>query len=896
MNAADRSPGRPSRWLAGAVVALACLPARGQQHLVHGFEHAGGLKTSGKVTRVQGADVVTEGGSALQLWPGSAVTLTIPANVIGRTGWLKIDTFEVQPVLAPLQITVNGASRQGHVRPGRDVLAFPLGLAARTDPGPWPKKPVNLVMRNTGRQPVVVDNVRVTGPAAAPPGAILLDFGPADQAVWPGFEPAESQGTNIAWSGQGRIHAFSSQYPDPLLGDFAGLYPSVTTQERLTIRPADGASAGWVWLTHYGAQYSPALEYMVRLNNRSLLHRRLSPAQMLSADGLLQGKDQPWTTQWFEESFVPTIVTRLELSLGEGANSLDLANCQVAALIIAPRAQQQAMRGYVQQLQNDLKRYRRQFVLAAQHRPRCDVPPTEEESRAGVMLFQPPAEEWFSRHYTPAPEHRANSLKLTAAAGATITAALVAVPCEDGKSLQATLESLRDPAKGAIPAGSLHVSALAAVPVVRGGRVYYQPFLPMRNLHAVEALGVYWILLQVSVPARARPGSYQGALRVATGQGGAQLPVEVQVFGMQPVRLEDRRGVFGVLDDGDLYSVYRSLARVMPQQRRHQATREILLKLFAAGLNCGIVPGPDFSSVPDAAPDAMINGLRAYPAPSRPGKTLVDLRHGIWRLTSSPIQPGTALYTKAVQNLVGMSNQLAAKAGLDSYALYVHEAGSPSDLPEAARLAAAVRAAGGKPAVHTNAAILSRMAAGERAQLLKDLDALICVPNHTQLGAIREQLSQAGAAKSLLVSVRHADVYACGFYSWAVGADGVLARGIFSTWPPFNGFWFDGLSLLVPAPGGGFQPTLSLHEFGRGMEDYALATRCEALAKLAKTRGIGTHQLEEVLSEIRLTADSKIPRFDPETWRSRSVSAKQLQDWREALFRAAGEICRQLRR
>ena len=876
--------------VAAVLLAAACSAAPAEERVIHGFEHTRGLQASGKVTLVHGADVVTEGTSALQLAPGSSVRLTVPANVIDQVGWLRIDTFELQPVLASLQITVGGASRQGHVQPGKDTLAFPLDLAAGTERGAWPKKPLRLEIRNAGRASVVVDNVRAAPPARPPPGGVLLDFGPAHTAVWPGFEPAGPEGTDIAWSGQGRIYALSSRYPDPLLGDFAGLYPSHMTRETLTITPANGASTAWAWLTHYGSQFSPALEYMAGLNNRKMLHHRLSPMQMLSAEGLLAGKSQPWTTQWLEASLVPKIVSKVELPLKAGVNLLHLANCQVAALVMAPRAERQAMRTYVHKLEQDLKRYRRQFVLASQRPAHCDVPPTEAESRAGVMVFLPPPEEWFNRIYSPAPEHRANSLKLAAAPGTTVTAALAAVPCEGGKVLQAAMDSLRDRTKGTIPAGSLRLAALETVPAVRDGIVHYQPFLPARDFRPVRALGVYWFILQVAVPERTRPGSYQGTLRVMTGATGARLPVEVQVFGMASVPREDGGWSFGVLDDADPYSVYRSLARVLPAQRQKQITREIFTRLFAAGLNGGMVPGPIFSAVPTPAPRRMIEGLRTYPRAERARKTLVDLRTAVRQLTASSIQPATALYAKAIGNLVRLSNGLAGKAGLGDYALYISHARQPSDMSEVTRLAAAVRRAGGSPAVHANASILAAMPAGQRAQLLKALDTLICVANHKALGAIRDEFKKTGPEKNLLVSVGHTDVYACGFYSWAVGADGVFVNQIFSSRPLFNGFYFDGLSLLVPTPQGGFEPTLGLLQLGMGAEDYALAKRCEALIKPAKARRIDTQELEKVLTEIRLTAGSRVPGFSLEQWRSRSVSAKQLQDWRLGLFRAAGNI------
>ena len=375
-----------------AALLLSGLAAPAAEVVIEGFENVAKLRPTGKVTVVSGADAVTEGENALQLFPGSFVEIRIPARAVKRPGWLKIDTFEPQPVLACLGVSLRGAGeRRGYVLPGRDTLAVPLSVLASAGSGPWPAKPVGLRVSNRGRHPVVLDNVRLIEPPPVPKGALLLDFGPPNQALWPGFEPAKLDTREVSWSGDAKIYSFSGPYPDPLLGDFTGKYPGYKVSETVTLRPGNELALAWIWVTHYGYQYSPSLEYMVKVGGKVSLRRRVGPPQMLSREGLLAGKDEAWTTEWFERTFVPRVVSKLECPLKAGDNRLQLANCQLAALIMIPRTQQGEMRKYVQQLEEDLKRYRRQFVLATQHLPRCDVVPNEEETGTGVMLFTPPA-------------------------------------------------------------------------------------------------------------------------------------------------------------------------------------------------------------------------------------------------------------------------------------------------------------------------------------------------------------------------------------------------------------------------------------------------------------------------------------------------------------------------
>ncbi len=858
--------------------------------LLEGFEKPESLKTSGKVSPEKGADAVTEGAGALQLSPGAKVTIQVPAGAIDKVGWLKIDTFEVQPVMASLNVSFGKTlSRRGYVSPGKDTLAVPLGLVSRTYRGAWPEKPLVIELHNTGKHPVVVDNVRLVAPADPPTGAILLDFGPPNQVLWPGFEPAGTEGTSIAWSGSNEIFSYANRYPDPLLGDFSGRRLSYKQRETVTLR-SEGQSTAWVWMTHYARNFSSPAEYAVKMNRKSVLRRRFSPKQMLSPDGLLRGKDQPWTTQWFGKSFVPAVVSGVECSLKADKNRLELLNCQLAAVIIAPRKARNAAGAYVKQLEQDLLRYRRQFVLATQHHLRCNVAPTPKETGGGCIVFATPGKDWFNRDHVPAAEHRAGVLKLTVAAGSMTTAALAVVPCKDGKMLNISIDTLRDSGKPVIPQSGWELYALNTMPVVKNACVHYQPFLPVRNFRNVSAGGVYWFILHAKVAGRTRTGVYKGTVRITLDRAETRVPVELEVVNIGMGRPERER-TFAVMSTGDCLEAYYSLAHILPVQHRNRATKDILTRLYDAGINATMVSGPIMSRTLKLQPTPMINNLQKYPRPDRPGRMLVNLSNVHRMLRFHRVQPGTARYVNKTRDTVRMCNDIAGKNKLTDYSLYCGHGRDDKTLSEVAKRASAVRRAkGGDPAISTPASCLSAMETGKRAQLFSALKTLICTPNHKDLGGIGETFKKIGRGKIFAIRMRYPDVYTGGFYCWGIGADGAYIGRIFDYRPLFNAFLFRPQSLLLPARKGNFEPTLGLLKFRQSVADYDLACRCEALVRKAKKKSKDASPLEKVLTEIRITTDAKPPRYDARLMRATAVSPEQLETWRTSLIREAGKV------
>jgi len=759
-------------WLLAAILGLPLARSLGGDVLLEGFEKAGTFKTSGKAAVVQVADAVTEGAKALSLAPGAGVSVTIPPSAVRQPGWLKIDTFEPQPVVAALELELPKMGRlRGYVQPGKDVLAVPVSLAARAHRGPWPNTKVTLSLKNLGGHDIVVDNIRLTDP---------------------------------------------------------------------------------------------------------------SPA------GLFQGKGEPWTTDWLSRTFTPRLVSRLECPLKPKENTLELGNCQVAALAVISRRGRQAAAAFFRQLEAELKRYRRQFVLATQDLPRCEVGPTEAEAKAGMIVFHPPADEWFYRQYVPRPEHRAGKIELKVAAGSLGSAAVAVSPGNDAARLEASAGALLSPVMGRLPAGSCRIHALQTMPVVSGGCVYRQPFVVASGLRSVRARGVYWFLLQVRPPKRISPGRYAGAVRLTLGRASTAVPIEVEVVRIPSVKTRSPP-TFSILSTVDCREVYWSLKDALPEPVQFQATRGVLAAAASAGLNASMIRGPSYYSGSAKAIqwDGLECGLRERLHLAGAGRKLLNLRGGAGYLRGA--EPGTKQYQDRVADLVRGVREKTAKHKLDDYALYCGYFGS-GRTQEMVKLAAAVRKAGGKPAVETFPEVLKAMGKPDRDAFFRDVDTLIFHASG-ELPGVANDFKKTAWNRTVLLWTESADEYTWGFYAWAAGADGAILVRPFSTCPPFNAFCFDGQSLLLPTPTlGRFEPTLAALRLQQGIADYRLARQCQALVELAGQRKVDAGGLQDALKSIRSACATKPPRFDRRRLRSVSVSPATLREMRDRLVTEAQKV------
>jgi hypothetical protein len=653
----------------------------------------------------------------------------------------------------------------------------------------------------------------------------------------------------------------------------------------LNIEGGKEAGTAWLWLSHYGFRSEMPVAYGAKMNDRILMTKEVKRHQVLTVDALLSGRGEAWTTDWLERTLLPRTVYHEECALRPGQNQLHLINCQVAALVVTNRRGRPAAQAYLSQLDKDLKRYRRQFVLAAQHDPDCPVRPTEEEAKQGMMVFSPPADQWFDRTYVPDAGHRAKAVRLTAATGSSAMTALAVVSASGG-DLRPVVGDLRSGKGGRLPGRSCQVHAMERVPVVRDGCAYYQAFAVGSQLRSVRPRKVSWLVLQVRVPDRMTAGTYEGQMRIPSGRGTGTVPVKVEVVAL-PREKTDKPTVFGVSGWASAFEAYRSYSTLLPKPEQKRVGKAVLDALAAHGLNSVRLHGPGLSRGRRSAPQRFEEALKDRLYLTGSGKHLVDVEQSL--KTIEALQPGTDRYRKVAGVIVSAGDAAAGKHSFTGYALlcgYMDD----RNRDEMAKVVRAIRRSGGRPAVLARLSALSGLGRSARRQLLADLDTLV-VGGGAGLRSLAAEFKAPASDKTLAVGAVYADEYTCGFYSWGVGADGALVEQAFSFVPFFNGFWFDGRGLLLPDRAiGTFRATLGMLMFQQGMEDYLLARRCQELAESARKRGVDAGGLEKVLGEIRGTADKAQPGFDLERFQPRGVSRQVLLQWRQSLLAQAQKV------
>jgi len=416
--------------------------------LVEGFEAISAVRVShGKLLAIRAGGGVTQGRQAAKVPSGARVHLRLAALDPARLPWLKIDTLTTQPLIHKLLLRFMAAEDTAlysvHLRPAKDTLWLPLTVAAGQFAQGWPKADVELILVNSGQADLIVDNVRLEPPARAPPGSVLLDFGPPGQGAWPGFQAAGAGHKSLNWSGQLAIQAPDRHYPDPLTADFVGPQPTNKASDSFVLSaPGKGPGVAWLWVTHYSALFRQAPQRVLKLRGRTVLHRRFSSRQLFGTDCVLEGMDGPWTPKWFAGVHARSFYDLVPLRLSREGSRIDLLNCQVAAAALAPSARRAALAAYVEQVEKDLLRFRRQFIVGRRVADICALAPTPAEAKGGVMVFQPPAGSAFVGGWAPAAADRAATVKALAANGSLVVIPLAIAATQKVSSVSASVEKL----------------------------------------------------------------------------------------------------------------------------------------------------------------------------------------------------------------------------------------------------------------------------------------------------------------------------------------------------------------------------------------------------------------------------------------------------------------------
>jgi len=886
--------------LAAAAAALAAGPAAAEPppgKLIEGFEDIQSVHVAGG--KIAPAGQVSEGQRAAVLPPNVTVSLVLEPDQLARMPWLKIDTLAVQPVMHSLRIALEGRrislSQVGHVNPGKDTLAFPLPAppSRRDDDSPAP--PVTLTLTNLGPGELILDNVRVEPPAAAPEGAVLVDFGPSGHRAWPGFEAASQRNDYLEWEEFCTGH--DRGFPDPLAGDCVGRYVMNRSTAHVTLMLPAGLTkaSAWLWVTHYGPHYTPAMEYAVKVGGKTALHRRLAGKQMLGPAGLLIGREGPWTPQWLDEDYAERLVDIVEVPISSGVAVLELGNCQVAALAAAPAGRRAAMIELLKQVRREQSRYRRQFTLGAAHDLAC---PREALAgiEEGLAVFQPPADEAFAPLWRPTLADRAETFKTVVDAGGLAVIPLAVVPLQKTLSLTAAPLHLRSGVARVLSAAankSVDVWFVETVPRLLDGRLCRQPWVLQGRLGPVEARELCRLAVVVRPPQDTPPGTYSGKLLLSFTGGRREVAIEVEVVDAGPA--PDLQATFGSFSGGAAEDLYGGLTVSLTEPKLRALNAAVRGHLMTHGLNALAIEAPSLSSEMRLYEQTMAVDLETYPVKWASGRTVLSLGGPLWRLDYNEVKRDSPEFRRVIAQVVGAANTVAAKARLRGHCFYQLWAHSEEDLANQAALGRVVAAAGGAPATGTSPDLLARLDPASREHLLGSIRVLILDRGHRQLVDLVDGFKKLEGRRDVLLHLHAPARYPVGFYAAALNLDGCLLNRLFGYVGPYAGFAVDGVGLLAATEEGQFTETLGLLAVQQGRADYELMHKAAALMARAGAGGAEADELAKVYGEI-VTRVRSNPHFsyDAERLCGGPVRPAELESWRSRLVTAMGEVVRKL--
>ncbi len=870
------------------LIASAAVADAPEDLLLQGFEDLSKANLTGRNARVRAAEVVTEGAQAVKLAPKSSVRIPFSGDAASKRPWVMIDTATLQPMTQRLRVQLSGGGlrfdRPACVQPGRDRLQTPLSVAAEGLPEGFPTGRVTLTLTNVSASDIILDNVRLAAGEAPPKDAVLLDFGGAAQATWPLFAKATTVSTDVAWSGAAEVYAYDVGFPDPLTGDIVGRHPTTRVTDNVEIKSPNGKPAvGALWVTHYASRsWTQPTEYFVKVRGRAVLQRRISPVRMLGPEGLLEGVDGKWTPEWFSTDYAEHFAAEVPLTLGSGSTKVDVGNCQLAALAMAPTDQRVALNRYLKRLREDLQRYRRQFVAGERHKTLVRLEPTDEETKAGIIALAPPTDEVFSPLWAPKAGDRAETLKARGLCGGRVVVPLAAAPLRKQVAMTATLTPLRDEAGHALPAGErgMTVWHVGTVPRVREARIEQVPWLLERRCGTTGAKELVWLVAVIDVADHAAPGTYAGRVRVSGSGAVASVPIEITLHRCLPE--EPRAATFFAAYAPSLGHIYHALSHIMPEARRDLGTRKLRRQLIELGLDSLPIDGPRLGSgaaVDDRRTVAQLRSLQNVEADGAMFFEFGRIRRELdWR----GIPWGSQNYRKAMTAAVGAVRRIASEAKIrDAYCL-MGNARTAAARAGAAKAAKTIASVGGKAAVVLRGRARSGLTK-DAATALKPFAAVVLEPGRGMVD-VSHTFSGLSAPRRPFIYAHRPDRFVLGFYAGAARAEGVMLHGLLMNRGPYQGFGLDGDGLLVPEQRGGFQMTRAVLELWEGRDDLRILRHARALMKQIDDRKLTCLELQRAIHAVEATAAEAEGAFDPAHLRSADLKPSELETLRKDLL------------
>jgi len=870
--------------LAVIIVCAASAPAMSAETFV--LEDFESLQAHGAVLPVGQGKGVTHGRQAAMLRAGASVLVKLAGLDPNATPWIRLDSLTSQPLVQPIILnflTADGASiyrAVGHVQPGSDTLSLPVWYFAGRVGDEWPGTLVSVSVTNPGPEAVTIDFVRAEPATAAPKGCVLLDFGPRKQIRWPGFAPAGNESPAWVWSNSWIGRGASRSYPDGLTGDYVGP-TSFGTTEKITIASPASALA-WVWLTRDFRNHYPPTEYAFQVNGKTVLQSRLTGKSFFGAEGLMRGRGGQWMAGWYAKDFAEQFAKQVRVVLRPGKNPANSLNCQVAAMVMGPTTQERALKQYVDRVNEDLQRYRRQFVVATRRQALCTVQPTAEQQQAGMMVFSPRTDTPFEPGWVPHDANEVTRVKCTALAGSTALAALAVVPTRLLKFFTPNVETTSPTGRALrLAAKSSGAWVVDRVPNAHEGVVDFVPWLLRARARDIEKDEIVHVAVAIRVAETAEAGLYHGSIRLTQDASKVRIPLELKVLRAPALA---KPPTFMPTQRIEARMLYGGFAGTLSNPQKAQLRRDIHAQLSTCGLNAFWISGPAFSTGQPLVESYMIADFKDVSPKFMTGRWMVNLRTTRDKLRSAEIRLGSKTYQSTMSAAISQCKAMAKKLGLAEPLCYF---GYSWDIEAVRGLQAEVKrlaGMGAKLVFWARGSFLARMEAVERKQILQPYAALFVRDDAASLGDLIKKYKSLGPNRLVLVEQTVPERYAVGFRSAVLGGDGVFASNVVPTGPAYDGADRLGKGFVVADTDGSLIGTVGAIVFRQGADDMVLWKQCEQVLAKADRVGADVAGLRAVMADIQKHVLASRPRPITGGLADRSIKPRQLDQWRMSLL------------
>jgi len=882
--------------------------------LIEGFEKTLTSEGNAKVKTVTSGPGLTQGKSAAELTPGGAISVKVRGDDITRLPWLRIDTHHTGDGTRKLEIlAVSGSAThnvQGYVGTGKDTLAFPLTMLI----SPVAKEPdervFTITITNSDDIPIVVDNLRLEPLVRNPRGAVFWDFGGSENQLWPGFTRKGISSKNIKWKGEiSYYEGYSLPYPDPLTRDFIGPYSSSLGNNSKVpvtiIAPKPTSMAAWLWVTHYGKRYFQPQEYMCRTARGRPVGRKLTPAQLVGRDGLLEGAGGLWTPQWYAEDYSDHFVTLMPFTMLKGKAMIELGNCQMAALAMAPISDRSAMIACIKQIQSELVRFRRQFVMKHLNRNLCRLEPAAAEKKLGLMLFRPPPDEAFTGLWKPRADQRMWAIHEIAQPGGTIRIPLAFVPLQrKSVAFGITPGSLRSDSGSVLllNRNSFQLDYMQLVPEVRKGITIRRPWLMAAKSPVVEVGEIGYVWMTATIPPHTKGGLYRGTWKLGSGGARVDMPIEIEIVDCGRPNAKDNKDISIISQALPAAStVYPAALSALPKARQQKLKSDVFKQVAATGINAYMFTAvrayTNSSGTKSLYPKYMQNALDEFPFKELDGPVFLGLAQALGNLSWG----SSAINRKLLSKAIAKTNALSLKYSINRRYFYfgysATMANGTSTTGLATRLAGAKRFASKDcpVAVYTHSSVLKELSTVEFITKIRPVSALILTPDSTSLASQIAVFKKLSGTREVYLYIPHADRFTMGFYTAIVQADGCLLSTTFMTGGPYNGYHIIGEGLVAPQGGGTLAQTVSAFRLKQARDDWKLVYQAGMLVADARSAGVTAKEISDVLSEIKSRAGSiGAFTYDYTQFATTAVSQAEMDSWSASLLNAMGIVNRRI--